>query len=221
MVLDRAAADARSSWAFYAFLSVACLIAAIAVITDSPILVVGAMVVGPEFGPVAAIAVGLVFGRRSLIESGARLLLYGFTAAILVTIAASTVGAVLGWVTTAELTASHPMTAFIWRPDRWSVVVALLAGAVGALSITSGKSQALVGVFISVTTVPAAGNLGLAIALWSPSEILGSVEQLGVNLAGMLVAAVAVLAVQRLLTSRAVTDRRARLRRDRSPIRSL
>ena len=38
-----------------------------------------------------------------------------------------------------------------------SFVVALFAGAAGMLSLVSAKSAALVGVFISVTTVPAAG----------------------------------------------------------------
>ena len=45
------------------------------------------------------------------------------------------------------------------------VVVALLAGAAGVLSVTAGRTNVLVGVFISVTTVPAAGNLAVALAL--------------------------------------------------------
>ncbi|WP_433005732.1 hypothetical protein [Kribbella sp. CA-294648] len=62
-VVDQAYAEARGSWAFYAFLTLATMIAAVAVINDSAILVVGAMVVGPEFGAVAALAVGLALGR--------------------------------------------------------------------------------------------------------------------------------------------------------------
>ena len=55
---------------FLVFLVLAALLAAIAVITDSAVLVVGAMVVGPEFGAVAAIAAGMVLrplgpGRRA------------------------------------------------------------------------------------------------------------------------------------------------------------
>lgn len=42
------------------FLCLACLIAAVGVVTDSPVTAVGAMVVGPEFGPLAALAVVLV-----------------------------------------------------------------------------------------------------------------------------------------------------------------
>ena len=46
------------------------------------------------------------------------------------------------------------------------------------LALTSAKSGALVGVLISVTTIPAAANAAVAIAYWVPSEAIGSVIQL-------------------------------------------
>ena len=212
VVADRARSDARPSWSYYAFMCLATTIAAIAVRTDSPILVVGAMVVGPEFGPVAAIAVGLVLRDWRLVRSSARLLLSGFAVAIAVTAALSGLAVLAGWVTRAALVADRPLTEFIWRPDHWSVTVALLAGAAGVLSLTSGRASALVGVFISVTTVPAAGNLALALALGVPAEIGGSAAQLAVNLSGMVLSGAAVLAVQRAITrpGQAVAERPAR-----------
>ena len=200
LVLSRAEQDARPSWTFYAFLCLATLIAAIAVLLDSPVLVVGAMVVGPEFGPVAAVAVGLVLGRVRLTVAALRLLATGFTLAIGVTVLATLVVVLLGWVGAEDLTGEKPMTRFIWTPDRWSFVVALLAGAAGVLSITAGRTQALVGVFISVTTVPAAGLLGAALATGTWSEVAGGAAQLGVNLVGMTIAGVLVLLVQRAFT---------------------
>lgn len=77
-VVDNAYGEARGSWSFYAFLTLATTIAAVAVVTDSAILVVGAMVVGPEFGVVAALAVGLAARRPTLIKDSARLLVKGF-----------------------------------------------------------------------------------------------------------------------------------------------
>ena len=202
LVLGRARADARGSWSFYAFLCLATTIAAVAVVTDSSVLVVGAMVVGPEFGPVSALAVGLVLRRGWLARDALRLLALGFAAAVAVTAALSLAAHAGGWVSAADLLKPRPLTSYIWRPDRWSFVVALLAGAAGVLSLTAGRANALVGVFISVTTVPAAGNLALALALWQPAEIGGSLLQLGVNLVGMTVAGAAVLGAQRLLTRR-------------------
>lgn len=202
VVIEKAYADARASWSFYAFLTLATLIAGVAVVLDSSILVVGAMVVGPEFGAVAAVATGLVLAQRRLTLGGLRLLAQGFAFAILVTVLLALLARAGGWIDPGSISAPRPLTGFIWKPDRWSVVVALLAGVAGTLSQTAGRSSALVGVFISVTTVPAAGNLALALALWVPHEMGGAAAQLAINLTGMVVAGIITLVVQRLLWSR-------------------
>jgi hypothetical protein len=81
-------------------------------------------------------------------------------------------------------------------------VVAVLAGIAGVLSLTSAKSGPLVGVFISVTTVPAAGAMALGLALGSGHAFGEAAAQLGINLVGILVAATATLLVQRALWRR-------------------
>ncbi|WP_203964316.1 DUF389 domain-containing protein [Actinocatenispora thailandica] len=197
----RTTADARLSWAFLAFLALATQIAAIGAVLDQPILIVGAMVLGPEFGAVAAICFGLVRGNTHRIAVATRTLAVGFLVAIAITTGCAAAGRWLGWISPADL--SHrPNTDFIVHPDKWSFIVAVLAGIAGILSITASKSSTLIGVFISVTTVPAAGNIAVAIPLAHWSEVRASAVQLGVNLAGMLLAGTATLAVQRLLSLR-------------------
>jgi uncharacterized hydrophobic protein (TIGR00271 family) len=196
-VVDQAYNEAGGSWVYYAFLTLATMIASVAVITDSSILVVGAMVVGPEFGVVAALAVGLFLRKGGLARASVLLLLKGFIVAIALTALAALLARAVGWVDAGDVTAARPLTGFIWRPDRWSAVVAVLAGCAGVLSQTAGRGNALVGVFISVTTVPAAGDLALSLALWAPHQIGGSAAQLGINLAGMTVAGVLTLVLQR------------------------
>lgn len=217
----RTSADARLSWAFLAFLALATQIAAIGALLDQPILIVGAMVLGPEFGAVAAICFGVVRRDRLRIVLATRTLVVGFLAAIAVTTACAAVSRwPLGWIQPSMLD-DRPLTDFIVHPDRWSFVVAVLAGIAGILSITAAKSSALVGVFISVTTVPAAGNIAVAVPLGHWGEVGSSAVQLGVNLAGMFVAGVATLAVQRVLSQRygvrmplpRTQPRRARVRR--------
>ena len=83
-------------------------------------------------------------------------------------------------------------------PPTW-IIALILAGCAGVLSQTAGRSNALVGVFISVTTVPAAGDLALSTAVWAPGQIGGSAAQLGINLAGMTCAGVATRLVQQAL----------------------
>ena len=60
---ERTREESTLNGTFLTFLTLACLIAAVGVVTDSPVTVVGAMVVGPEFGPLAALAVALVRRR--------------------------------------------------------------------------------------------------------------------------------------------------------------
>lgn len=211
----RTADDATLTWAFLAFLVLATLIAGIGALLDQPILIVGAMVLGPEFGAVAAICFGIMRRDVRRITTAARTLVVGFVVAIAVTLVCSAVGHALGWVTPKMLD-DRTLTTFIVQPDKWSFIVAVLAGIAGILSITAGKSSALVGVFISVTTVPAAGNIAVAIPLGLWGEVGGSAIQLGVNIGGMLLAGLATLAVQRVLWGRygmRVVVRQRRVRR--------
>lgn len=207
-VLDQADAQVAGSWSYYAFLAIAVILAAVAVVTDSSILVVGAMVVGPEFGVVAALALGLALRRAPLSRRALGLLVKGFLLAIGIALLAALAARAAGWVHPSSVSAPRPLTGFIWRPDRWSAVVAVIAGCAGVLSQTAGRANALVGVFISVTTVPAAGDLALSLAVWNSRQVLGSLTQLVLNLAGMTVAGVATLLVQRHLWRRLAQRRR-------------
>lgn len=90
--------------------------------------------------------------------------------------------------------------------------MAFIAGIAGILSLTSAKSGALVGVFISVTTVPAAGNLGLALALGDGAEVGGAAAQLGINLAAIVLAGILTL-----IALKASTGRLPRLSAGRTP----
>ncbi|MGH8876023.1 MAG: DUF389 domain-containing protein [Stackebrandtia sp.] len=195
--------SSRLTWSFAAFLAIATQIAAIGVLLDSPIMIVGAMVLGPEFGPVAAIGYGLLRREWWRIGIAVRTLVFGFSVAIAVTWLCAFVSALLGWIEPSMLEGAGRETQFIVKPDRWSFIVATLAGIAGVLSLSSDKSSALVGVFISVTTVPAAAYIAVAIALRRWDEVPPSIVQLGVNLGGMVVAGLATMIVLRLMWGKA------------------
>src|SRR5204863_4795339 len=132
----------------------------------------------------------------------ARTLLLGFAVAIAIATIAALAGRWLGWVTVDDVTGARPGTDFIYTPDKWSFIVALIAAAAGVLSLTSAKVGGLSGVFISVTTVPAAGNVALCLAFGASHEMWGSALQLGLNLSGMALAGWATLAFQQTVWSR-------------------
>jgi uncharacterized hydrophobic protein (TIGR00271 family) len=182
---------------FHVFLVLAVALASVAVITDSSVLVVGAMVVGPEFSAVAAASAGIVLRKPALVWRSLRLLVISFAFAIAVVMVFALMARAGGLVSATDVTRPRPNTGFIWHPDVWSFIVALLAGAAGALALAIEKTSTMVGVFISVTTVPSAGNLALGLAVWQSGEILGSLEQLGANIGGMILSGTLVLAVMR------------------------
>nr|WP_222132044.1 DUF389 domain-containing protein [Pseudonocardia sp. C8] len=205
-LINRTGTESRLSATFLAFLTIACLLGAIGAVTDSPVTVVGAMVLGPEFGPIAATAVGLVLRRGDLLRRGGLALAAGFPFAMLVTAGATLLFDLFGWLSASSL-AHLPQTDFIYEVGPFSLVVAVLAGAAGMLSLTSARSSALVGVFISVVTVPAAGFASAAAVEGRWYEAGMSALQLGVNLAGMTVAAALVLLLARRRTRRRGADR--------------
>jgi uncharacterized membrane protein len=90
-----------------------------------------------------------------------------------------------------------PVADLISKPDLYSVIVAVIAGAVGVISILQARASALIGVFISVTTIPAAADMGVSAAFGRWEETAGATEQLLLNVVILLVVGVAALVLQR------------------------
>jgi uncharacterized membrane protein len=80
--------------------------------------------------------------------------------------------------------------------------VAFCAGVAGTLSLTTAKSSVLIGMLISVTTIPAAANVAVAAAYGDWAACRGSLGQLGLNLGTIIVAGALTLATQYALSAR-------------------
>nr|WP_202488461.1 DUF389 domain-containing protein [Streptomyces sp. SID5473] len=194
--------ESTLSATYLAFMSVATMIAACGVVLDNAILIVGAMAVGPEFGPLAGVSTALVQRAPKLAARSLLALLIGFATAISVTVGFSHLMDSLDLFNAADLEAARPNTNFIYRPDAFSFVVAILAGIAGTLSLTSAKSGALVGVAISVTTIPAAANAAVAFSYDEYRQAWGSTEQLLLNLVAITMAGTLTLLAQKLFWAR-------------------
>ncbi|WP_316740144.1 DUF389 domain-containing protein, partial [Streptomyces sp. MK7] len=210
---DATQEESTLSVTYLAFITLATMIAACGVLLDNAILIVGAMAVGPEFGPLAGLSTALVqLAPRPALRSLTALLV-GFALAMAVTVGFSVFMDAVGLFSESRLEAPRPNTSFVYAPDWFSFVVAVLAGAAGTLSLTSAKSGALVGVAISVTTVPAAANAAVALAYGDPRQTWGSTVQLLLNLLGIVLAGTLTLLAQKWLWSR----RRERTHRASEP----
>jgi uncharacterized hydrophobic protein (TIGR00271 family) len=196
-VESRTSEQTELSFSFVLFMIASMQIAAVGIVLDEPILIVGAMVLGPEFGPLAAISVALVQRQASLARRSLLALAVGFP-----------IGTVCALLTTLFMRwidefpddfdeTRHPFTDFITDPTFLSFFVAFVAGSAGVLSLTAAKSGALVGVLVSVTTIPAASNIGVAAAYGEMGNAAKAALQLGINLAGIVAAGVITLFIQR------------------------
>ncbi|WP_354637882.1 DUF389 domain-containing protein [Kitasatospora camelliae] len=184
---------------FYLYLVIAGLIGSVGIMTNSQILIVAAMVVGPEYGAITSIALGLDRGNRRRVRDGLRALALGFTLAILVTLGFAVLVRQAGLQSHAFDLGLRPVSNLINTPNLLSATVAVLAGVVGIVSLAEARSSALLGVFISVTTIPAASDVSVSIAFGAWSGALGSLLQLLLNVVLLVLVGVLTLRIQRRL----------------------
>ncbi len=199
-VMAEARAHSRLLGRYLALMAVAAVLGAIGVITDNPILIVGAMAVSPDILPICAACVGFVVRR------------IGLAARAMMTL---TLGIVLTWAVAALVAWSLQATGILTgdfqihdtalhglnQIDYSTVLVAAAAGVAAMLSFET-RAQAAVGVAISVTTIPASALFGVSLGLGEVSDSWGAAGVLGVNVSVLLLSASATLLVQRWLVGR-------------------
>ncbi|WP_144122506.1 DUF389 domain-containing protein [Catellatospora sichuanensis] len=209
----RIAADATATPSFYLYLVIAGVIGAVGLLTNSEILIVAAMILGPEYGPITGVALGIDRRAWRPIRQGLAALTVGFGMAIVAAYAFTMLVRGLGLVPTAYTLGLRPVSHLIDTPNFYSVVVAVLAGIAGVVALAHTRTSTLLGVFVSVTTIPAAADIGVALAAGSPAEAHGSLLQLLLNITLLIIVGFATLRVLRRLWGR--ISRRAQTRRQK------
>ncbi|MDX6636245.1 MAG: hypothetical protein QOF06_2448 [Solirubrobacterales bacterium] len=199
-VMGQARANSRPLARYLALINVAAVIAALGVITDSSILIVGAMAVSPDLLPICATAVGLVGGRYALARRAFTTLILGLG---LVVVTAMVLSALLKWTGLLPdgFEVEESSLATLAHTDYSTVLIALAAGIAAMLSFETRASTA-VGVAISVTTIPASAYLGVALGGGGIEHALGAAVVLAINVSLLIVSATLTLAVQRWLPNR-------------------
>jgi len=197
-VIGEARQNSRPLGRYLALMAVAAVLGAIGVITDNPILVVGAMAVSPDLLPICAACVAFVAGRlplalRALVTLLLGILLtWGVAAAVAWSLQRT--GILSGGFEVHD-TALHGLN----HIDYSTILVALAAGVAAMLSFET-RAAAAVGVAISVTTIPASALFGVSLGLGDVTW--GAAGVLGVNVSLLLISATITLAVQRWLGAR-------------------
>jgi uncharacterized hydrophobic protein (TIGR00271 family) len=202
LVEARISDDANYPPSFFGLLVFAAIIGACGILTNSQILIVGAMVVGPEYAAIVSVALGIQRRDWATAGRGLLVLLVGFLLAIVVTLVFALCIRALGRAPRLYLDGIRPVSDLINSPDLFSVVVAVVAGLVGVVSLTLARGTALIGVFISITTIPAAADIAVSMAFSSWGEAAGSAEQLLLNVGLLVVVGAVGFRVQHLIWRR-------------------
>ncbi|HKH19687.1 MAG TPA: DUF389 domain-containing protein [Gammaproteobacteria bacterium] len=201
-VEERTSESAELSGSFVLFMIIAVIIAAVGIYLSSAILIIGAMIVGPDFGPIAGVCVAAV--HRRFREAGKSLLalFVGYALGIMAAYLMTLVLRDTGFIPQYFNAMNGSVQALIAQPGFLPVLIALLAGIVGMLSLTTAKSGALIGVLVSVTTIPAAANIAVTVAYAQAGMLRASILQLATNVGAMLLVGIITLAIQRALYRR-------------------
>ncbi|MFB6103124.1 MAG: TIGR00341 family protein [Haloplanus sp.] len=195
---EELAARARSlspNWRTFVVMTVVSAVVATAgLLLDSAAVVVGSMVIAPLIGPAMATSTGSVVDDRDLLVRGVKLQVAGGVLAVL---AAAAFAILLRTAHVVPLEAGEVFAIDEVRerlvPDVLSLVIALGAGAAGALSLSTGVSTALVGVMIAAALVPPTAVVGIGLAWGSPRTVTGALVLVLVNFLSINFAALAVL----------------------------
>ena len=191
---------------FLALMVLAMLIAMAGILQGSAILIVGAMIVGPDFGPVAGVCVATVERRSGLAARSFTALIGGFAFGIVISgltaLALRHLGAFPARLIETPQHLPQAVSSVVGEPGFFTFFVAFVAGIAGMLSLSTARAGVLIGVLVSVTTIPAAANVALAAAYARWPIAGGSVAQLGANILTLLVAGTVTLAAQRAVYAR-------------------
>jgi uncharacterized hydrophobic protein (TIGR00271 family) len=205
-VLGMAARNSRPIARYLAFMLAAGVIASYGVVEYNVILIVGAMAISPDLLPITAVAVGVVDRRLPLVGRSLVTLTVGMAFAS----AAAAVSAFAQDRLDAlpsSFDIDSTVLGSLTNVNNETIVVALAAGVAGMLALETRASSG-VGVAVSVTTIPAAAYLGVAVGLGERGEALGALAVLAVNVVMLVVASSGTLLLQRRVARRASARRR-------------
>jgi uncharacterized hydrophobic protein (TIGR00271 family) len=194
-VLSRAQLQARAPARYLVLMAVAGVIAGLAVINESSVLIVGAMAISPDLLPITAACTGLVLRRRRLVQRGLGALIAGLGVACVLAAAVTVFLDVLDLLPAGFSLGEVP--AQQTHVNATTILVAAAAGVAGMLAVET-RASAAVGVGISVTTIPASAYIGVALGTGEFGRSWSALAVLGANIAMMLLGGSVALATQRL-----------------------
>lgn len=189
--------DARTDYAYYTFMTLSGVLAAVAFLTDSIPLLLGAMIVAPAYPPLAAVSFSIAGGYPWMAGRALLVLLGGLGLAIVAAVVTTWLCNVTGIISSDMNLVSQPLLEERVRTGWYSILAAAAAGAGGPVAVIKRKQDALIGVVAAVALIPAGAAGALAAYSGDLGRALGGFVLLLVNVLVILASGLLVLLVIR------------------------
>jgi len=173
--------EAQFDYAYYTFMLLSGVLAAVAFLVDSVPLLLGAMIVAPAYSPLAAISFALAGGYPRLAVRAALGLLFGLGIAVAAAVVTTWGSNVTGLIAEDANLVARPLLEERVRTGWYSLLAAFAAGIAGTIAIVKRKQDTLIGIVASVALVPAAAAGGIALYAGDPGRAIGGALLLFVN----------------------------------------
>lgn len=172
----------RMSWIYAALMILASVVAAVGILRNNVVFIIGAMVIAPALGPNVALSLAATLGDVKLTRRALKSIAMGTGVAF---IFSAFIGILF------HVDPHIPELASRTEVSFGDIALALAAGSAAVLSLSSGMVTALIGVMVAVALLPPLVTLGMLVGSghWDPA--LGAlylflVNFICVNLAGVL-----------------------------------
>ncbi|MBE0695804.1 MAG: DUF389 domain-containing protein, partial [Anaerolineaceae bacterium] len=162
-VIDEVTPSASPGFDFFLLVVLSCSIATLGLITDSPAVIIGAMLVAPLMSPIIGIGLASITGNPILLRNSLSALLRGAILAVALATIMTLINNQLPFFSIQELPKEVLART---RPTPIDMVIALAGGVAAAYAMTQPNiSAALPGVAIATALMPPLCTVGIGVAL--------------------------------------------------------
>ena len=175
-------------------------LAALGLVGNSVVTIIGSMIVAPLMGPIALTSIGVLLPRRGILQRGLAAETVGLGATIAMGII---VGLLLGFPdgVTPEMLSRASQTDII------NIAFAVVSGAAAGVIISRGQGLSIVGVAIAASLAPPAANIGLFLSRGDVCDAKFAAALLFMNILAINISCSVIFSIYRLPVKAGVSKR--------------
>ncbi|MDD2921461.1 MAG: DUF389 domain-containing protein [Anaerolineales bacterium] len=206
-IIDEISDSASPGFDFFLLVVLSCSIATMGLITNSPAVIIGAMLVAPLMSPIIGLGLASITGNDQMAESSLLALALGAALAVLLSALMTVVNHNLPFVALQEL--PNEVLART-HPSPIDLIIALAGGLAAAYAMTRPNiSAALPGVAIATALMPPLCTVGIGVALTNWEVAGGALLLFVTNAITIAFAAAFIFFLQGFASKKNIENRRA------------